>query len=63
MIIPDRQPTSVWWPKLKSYLKSHLVIGEIGEVGVIRKSSKEGYVLDKDGLKCRLIAARLKFYL
>ncbi|KAJ8320168.1 hypothetical protein KUTeg_001755, partial [Tegillarca granosa] len=56
MIVPDMQPTPVWWPKLRSNMESYFVIGEIGEVNVIRKPSKKGYMLDKDGLKCRGVA-------
>ncbi|KAJ8321087.1 hypothetical protein KUTeg_002674 [Tegillarca granosa] len=40
MIVPDMQPTPVWWPKLRSNMESYFVIGEIGEVDVIRKPSK-----------------------
>lgn len=63
VVVPEIVPTPVWWPLFWLYVESFIVLGNKGDTGVLKLPSKQGFVLDKVGLKWKLIAGRLSFSL
>ena len=59
LVAPVLQSFPIWWPILQSYCIRSVLIGRLGEKGVIKVPSKRGFVLDNEGLKWDLEAYRL----
>ena len=61
LVAPVLQSFPILWPILQSYCIRSVLIGRLGEKGVIKVPSKRGFVLNNEGLKWDLEANRLSF--
>lgn len=58
-VFPEFTVLPSWWPKMWSFVEDFVVLGKIGDIGVIESPSKNGYQPYK--LSFNLFAARLNF--
>jgi hypothetical protein len=61
VVLPEVSPRPAWWPMVVANSVGRLLLGQMGEKGVILVPSKKGFRLDADGLKQVLVAYRLDF--
>lgn len=56
VIVPIDDATPVWFPAFSPSINDAFVIGHKGQRGILKIPTRQGYVHDKYGLSCNLMA-------